>query len=72
MAKRRSDQKTQGSEGGSVPEWEVNQHLRQIDKNPISAVGSGLNASVDFVSLRFYSLKIGIIIFHPIEGLKYL
>lgn len=72
MAKRRSDQKTQHSKGGSMPEWKVNQHLRQIDqhKNPISSVGSGLNAYVDFFILSFYSLKIGIIISHLIEGFK--
>lgn len=72
MAKRRSDENTQHSKGGSMPEWKVNQHLKQIDKreNPISTVGSWLNAYFDFFSLSFYSLKIGIIISHLIEGLK--
>lgn len=49
----------------SKPAFETDKH-----KNPISSVGSGLNAYVDFFSLSFYSLKIGIIISHLIEGLK--
>lgn len=40
MAGRSSDQNTQYSRGGSMPEWKVNQLLSQIykHKNPVSAV----------------------------------